>query len=253
MTESAYKAIFIPTRNEARGIFKHLKILSKTRVESTQIYIAESKQSKNKILLVLTGIGMSLAEKAIHTVLSLYTLQEIWLLGVCGATQIGFEAGDAFIADEILCEEISKPIFKTNVSLREKASHVFARLSQRVHSGKILTVGRIVEEASQKISFGKVYDCLALEMDAYPLAKKAEELKIPFLEIRWVLDPADYEVPPTQGFVDSQGEAKPFATFKTFALNPKLGFQMIPFVQKVQIALKNMNEFLHSYFEDGRI
>ncbi len=245
-------AIFIPTRNEARGIFKHFQIYSKISDGSTQIYHAQTKPRKNNTLLILSGMGPQLAKQAVEKLLEIHAPKEIWLLGVCGATQIGYETGDAFIAQEIISEKTALS-FKTAPHLQDRASRAFEKTTQRFHSGKILTMDRMVENSSEKISLGKIHDCLALEMEAYPIAQAAQQKNIPFIEIRWVLDPAEYNVPHVQAFVNSSGEVRPMVALKSFAQNPTLTFQMIPFVQKVQSALKNMNEFLHSYLEDGRI
>ncbi len=253
MAESGYKAIVIPTRNEARGIFKHLQIKSKTSMGRTQIYSTESKSTGEKTLLILSGIGPVLASQAAEHLFKQYPVKDVWILGVCAATQIGYEAGDAFIAHEICSENTSEPILQSHPSLLEEAKTHFTKLTQRSHCGKMLTVNRMIENPSEKIFLGQKYDCLGLEMEAYPFAKSAHEKNIPFIEIRWVLDPAEYAVPPTQEFVDASGEAKTFAAFKAFTKNPPLAFKMIPFVQKVQRALKNMNQFLHSYLEDGRL
>lgn len=246
MPEAAYRAFFIPTRHEARGLLKHLKISSKTTQGRTQIY-----QAKNT-LVVLTGIGQALAHQAATLVLNQYPLQELWILGVCGASQIGFEAGDAFLAEEIIHEK-GGAFLKSHALLLAKAQTHFDQIPQRCFRGKILSVDRVIESSENKIFLGQKHESLGLEMEAYAIAHLAQQKRIPFIEIRWVLDPAEYNIPPTQGFVNPSGEAEALAALKTFAKNPALTFQMFPFVQKVQKAIKNMNQFLHSYFEDGRI
>lgn len=253
MSESEYRAIVIPTRNEARGIFKYLQIRSKTSIGRTQIYSAVAKSSGEKILLILSGIGPVLAHQAAEILFKQYLIKDVWILGVCAATQTGYEAGDAFIAQEVCTENSIDSILPSHPVLLEKTKSLFHKLDQKFDFGKILTVNRIIENPVEKIFLGQKYGCLGLEMEAFPIAQQAQEKNIPFIEIRWVLDPAEYTIPSTHDFVDPSGEAKAFAAFKSFAKNPPLVLQMIPFVQKVQKALKNMNQFLHSYFEDERI
>ncbi len=252
MAESAFKAFFIPTRNEARGIFKYLRIDSKTSIDRLHLYEARKKNSEEKILLVITGMGPELSTQAANYVFKSYKLQEAWLLGVCGASQIGYDAGDALIATEIASEDDSKPKLACSTSLITEAKKHFEKLSHRHEAAKIVTVQKVIDHPSDKIELGQKHDCLGIEMEAYPIAEAAREKGVPFLQIRWILDPAEYEIPPLD-FVDASGNPKPFATFKAFVKNPSLSIKMIPFARKVQIALKNMNEFLHSYFEDGNI
>lgn len=252
MAESGFSALFIPTRNEARGVFKHLRIDSKMSLGRLQIYEARKMKSEEKILLVLTGMGPLLSEQAAEYVFKNYSLKEAWLLGVCGASQIGYDAGDAFIAQEVALEDNSKPKLAGSATLIAEALRHFETLSHRHQACKIITVQKVIDHPSDKIELGQKHDCLGLEMEAYPLAEAAFKKGVPFLQIRWVLDPAEYAIPPLD-FVDASGNPKPFATFKAFATQPSLSFKMIPFARKVQIALKNMNEFLHSYLEGGNI
>lgn len=245
-------AIFIPTRNEAKGIFAHLKISSKTRVGRTQIYQAHSKGRREVFLIILTGIGPELAQMAAEHVFQHYNIKEAWLMGVCAATQIGYEAGDVFLASDV-CSEHSDIVLKTDFELHQKAQKIFETLTQRTLSGKILTVQKIIESPEEKIFLGQKHDCLGLAMEAYPIALEAQKNNIPFLEIRWVLDPAEYKVPDVKDFVDESGNVKPLATFKHFIRKPQNIVFMIPFVNMVKTSLKQMNLFLHSFFEDGRI
>jgi len=248
MGEPAYSAIFIPTRNEAKGMFKHLRILSETHQERSHLYEVE-KKSGERALVVLSGMGPALSRKAAQVALKKYPLRELWLFGLCGATQVGYEPGDAILAREIASEQEGAPLLFSDSDLLAKAQRLFEKLSQTPQIGKILSVSRVIGHPSDKLALGQKHDCLALEMEAYPLAAMAREKRIPFIQLRWVLDPAESEIPPLD-FVDASGDPKALPALKAFAKNPPLLFKMIPFARQAQQALKNMNEFLHSYLED---
>jgi len=199
------------------------------------------------------GIGIELATKAAKYVFDHYPIGAAWLLGVCAATQAGHHSGHSFLATHLCMEDSSLQILETNSQLRLRAEILLKKASFPLFHGKILTVNRVIEKAEEKMNLGKKHDCLGLEMEAYPVALEAQGRKIPFLEVRWVLDPAEYEIPPVKNMVDESGNAKAIAAFKQLVLKPQLAGQIFPFMIKVRQALKPMNQFLHSYFEDGTI
>lgn len=219
MTKPSYSAFFIPTKNEAKALLKHFRVILKKTFETTHIYEGEFKNISEKALVVITGIGFLKAEKAARHVLNHYQICEVGVFGVCGGVEKELEPGDTVIAKETGFENEEDIFLKSDPGLIKKLENVFSKKSISFHSGKILTVKNIIKNPEDK----KMYDSLAVEMEAYPILREAYDKKIPSIHVRWVLDTSRDEVP------------------SQFVLD-----------EKVKLVLKKMGEFFDFYFDENK-
>lgn len=204
--------------------------------------------------MVETGIGPQNAERAARFAFDRFPLQEIWILGVAAGTQKGIAPGEAVIAAEVGNSDQAFEMWeKSSAPLREKAENWLKSLKLPYRIGPILTVDRVVSDAADKATLGERHACLALEMEATPIAQAAAQRKIPWVQIRWIADGVEDPLPALEGFIDERGGVRGGRALKALVKNPSLLLELPPFLRGVRRGLSGLNCFLQKWHEDGRM
>jgi nucleoside phosphorylase len=243
-------ACFIPTPIEARPLLRRLEISSHLVLYPAQFYLGwmnkKNPEARSPILLVQTGIGPKAAAHAARYAFTHFNISEAWVFGCAGATQKGAMSGKGIVATEVgsygLSREASIP---TDLSLREKAVSIFRRAELKVTEGLILTSEKIITSSEEKLRFGEELNCVGVEMEAYPIAEEAKAHQIPFMEVRWVLDPAEETLPDFSSCIDPSGKGRVLPLIKS----PKLLMTLPRFLLRMRTTLRGMNRFLQKWSE----
>ena len=126
------------------------------------------------ILLVANGPGPQLAGRATEFVRKYKELRGLVSTGFCGALDPALEPCDIFVAKEV-------------IGVAHALSVSRSHSCERVKSGKLLSIDRVVSTAAEKIDLRQT-GADAVEMEAAAVALKAAEWNIPFYCIRVVTD-----------------------------------------------------------------
>jgi adenosylhomocysteine nucleosidase len=133
------------------------------------------------IVVVADGPGPKLAGRAAEFVRKDQDLKGLVSTGFCGALNPALEPCDIFVATEVMnvAHALSIP---RSISF------------ERVKSGKLLSIDRVVSTAAEKSELRQT-GADAVEMEAAAVALKAAEWNIPFYCIRVVTDTASETFP----------------------------------------------------------
>ena|GEM_PF-2216039 len=258
-------ACFFATSPEARWLKRQFKPKTRTWLTPATFdwgllppLVESSNPSPRNLLVVETGIGPKASERAARYALDHFPVEEVWIFGTAAATQKGLKPGDALLAEAVGDEETISDRdpgdwMPADQALLDRARRLLEPLSAPVHSGRLLTIGRIIHSPQEKLLLGEKFDCLGLEMEATPIVREAQRRRIPALQIRWISDGVDDSFPPIDSFIDELGRLRPLAPFFGLLKNPRLFLEIPPFLWNVRAALSAQNRFLQKWLEDERI
>ena len=131
------------------------------------------------IVLVANGPGPKLAGRATEIARKHQELKGLVSTGFCGALNPALQPCDIFVATEIMgvAYALSVP-----------------RSSERVKSGKLLSIDRVVSNAAEKTDLHQT-GTDAVEMEAAAVALKAAQWNLPFYCVRVVTDTSTENFP----------------------------------------------------------
>ena len=231
----------------------HLLLRARTLLGPSVFYYGHPSSSpEENFLAVETGIGPKAAARAARYAFSQFKIEKAILLGVAAATHPELKVGEAVIASEM--GSSSRPRedwIKPNDGLRQKVRGVLETASIPFREGPILSVDRVIYSSEEKLQKGTEFGALALEMEADPIAQEAERKALPFLQVRWILDPLDSPLPSVEGWINERGETQWGGLLKAFLKQPKLIWELPSLAFKMNQALRPMNHFLQKWFAES--
>lgn len=245
-------ACFFATEIEANALIRNLKIISKIYLKSSTFLLGSFPTNPNlNFLIVKTGIGPKAASEAAQYAFAHYSIREAWIFGLAGGTGQKIPSTTALIATQIgHIDREKKEWISTDFSLREESVKIVSRLSQKNVLGSLLTVKEVIHSRKEKINFGIEKGVIGLEMEAFPIASMAMKAKIPVMEIRFILDAAEDDLPETEKFVEESGKWKPFSTFSALIQHPTMILKLPSFVWKVIQASNTLKLFLKEWLKE---
>ncbi len=245
-------ACFFATEIEAKALIRNLKIISKIYLKSSTFLFGSFPSNPNlNFLIVKTGIGPKAASEAAQYAFSQYSIREAWIFGLAGGTDQNIPSTTALIATEIGHIDHEKGNWiSTDLSLREESIKIVSTLSQKNALGSLLTVKEVIHSKEEKINFGIQKEVIGLEMEAFPIASMAMKAKIPVMEVRFILDSAEDDLPETEKFVEESGKWKPLSTLSALIQHPKMILQLPSFVWKVIQASNTLKLFLKEWIKE---
>ncbi len=252
MSTSFYTAIFFPTPSESSGFKKICEgTFSKPPLMihryPARIFCGESESKK--LLLIETGIGLQAAAQAAAYVFENYSLASAWLVGVAGGASAGMQTGEVVLGKEMSRSTDPDRRYFSDLALLEKSQAILEKTHQKSSAGLLLSLDKIAFTESEKRNWALQTQALGFEMEGAAIAAKAEECHVPFVHLRWILDPLEYALPDVSSLVDERGEVMLSKLMPSLIKNPGLFFQFPGLIKRVRLALKPMNEFLKCWWE----
>jgi nucleoside phosphorylase len=246
-------AFFFATPSEARGLKKQLLLRSRTLLGPSVFYWGHPRSSpEENLLIVETGIGPKLAERAARYAFSYFKIDSAILLGVAAATHHELRVGESILASEMGSSfQNREDWLKPDSSLRQKIKELLKKCDLPFREGPILTVDHVVRSSEEKMQQGSEFGALALEMEGAFIAREAQVHSVPFVQVRWILDPVDSPLPPVEGWINERGETRWGGLMKAVVKRPKLIWELPPLAVHAQQALKPLNQFLQKWFAES--
>ncbi len=144
----------------------------------------------NNILVSLAGTGAKNAEKSTQQLIAAGAKQVIsW--GCAGALAPHLKAGDLIIPKLIQTQSGTK--LSTHPLLRKNIINALA--NQSYFEGPLLESSSIVSSAKEKSALFNDTSAIAVDMESAAAAQVCQTENTPFIAIRTIVDPADFNLP----------------------------------------------------------
>ena len=180
-TDMSRVAIVAALEREVRPLVKHWRV-SEKEYEGRRFRFFEN----GEFVLVCGGIGSDSARRAAEAVIVLYGPSVVYSTGYAGALDPRFKVG-----------EIIRPARVVNAG---DSSSV-----QIAGGDGVLVSYPAVASPEQKAKLRESYQAQAVDMEAAAVARAAEARGVSFSALKVISDEVDFEFPPTDRFVDSEG------------------------------------------------
>ena len=161
------------------------------------------------------------ARRAAEAVLALYSPNCVYSVGYAGALEPTLRIGD-----------ILQPVRVINAKEGSTASIVGGQ-------GTLVSHARVAS-VSQKTKLRDAYNAQAVDMESSAVARAAEARGVAFAAVKVISDEFNFELPPTEQFVDTQGRFQQtrFAIF--IALRPWLWARVARLARNSALATRNL-------------
>lgn len=140
-----------------------------------------------RIVVVESGAGMAKADRATRDLIEVHSPKWVLSCGFAGALQPQLGLG------EIVAVNQSADEHGHDLQIDLKMASDPAR---RLHVGKLVTVGKIVRTVAAKHELAAKTEALAVDMEAYAVARVCQELHRKFLAFRVISDDLATDLPP---------------------------------------------------------
>ncbi len=174
-------AIVAGLEREVRPLVKHWRVSEKEH-DGRRFRFFE----KNEFVLVCGGIGADAARRAAEAVIVLYGPGVVYSAGYAGALDPRLKVGAVIRAARV-------------VNAGDGSS------AQVVGGDGVLVSYPAVATPAQKVKLRESYQAQAVDMEAAAVARAALARGVGFCTLKVISDEFDFEFPPTDGFVDSEG------------------------------------------------
>lgn len=162
----------------------------------------------NGVVLVCGGIGADAARRAAEAVIVLYRPSVVYSAGYAGALDPRLKVG-----------EVIRPVRVVNAG---DGSSV-----QIAGGDGVLVSYPAVATPQQKAKLRESYQAQAVDMEAAAVARAAEARGVSFSALKVISDEADFEFPPTDRFVDSEGRFRGMRFAWFAAMRPWLWLSVV--------------------------
>ena len=160
-------------------------------------------RSHCQIVLLRCGMGPNRARQAATWLAASYRLQGMISVGFAGGLQPELHTGDAVLAQQI--QACSSPSMHAPVtftapmtpdpSLLHLAEQAATATTFAFYGGALLSVDAVITEVTLKQHLGQLSGALAIDMEAYSIARIAEQQQLPFVSLKTVFDAHDDSLP----------------------------------------------------------
>lgn len=169
---------------ELKPLLRHLDVTHQWKEKETHIFQTQWKEQT--IYVVRTGIGKKKAEKGICSLLEKVSPSLVLSTGLCGAIAKTLKVGETFLSEQILDLE----------SGERYAAKAFSQGDWP--TGQLVTSNHVLGPEQKEKVLAKYPEAKICDMETSGLANILEKRGIPFISLRTVLDPWDWEFPPEE-------------------------------------------------------
>ncbi len=242
-------AVFFALSQEIAALKPHVNILKKIRHAHAVFYQAEFYGFP--ITLIQTGIGKNVSE-VIHQ-LSKYTrIQFMISSGFAGSVNPKVGVGDLIIGKRVLYSsgEVSGKEIRIDSTLPcdTSAVELAVALSDtdflKLHCGDILSVDKIIRLSSLKRYIGNQTTAIAVDMESFAIAERANAMGIPFIAVRAISDGVDEDMEISENMVTMGGSVNISVTARYVLKKP----HHIPYLNRLRKQTKLATHTLSLFF-----
>jgi adenosylhomocysteine nucleosidase len=184
-----------------------------------------------RAVLVCGGIGQEAARRATEAIINLYAPVLVQSAGFAGALDSTLKVGT-----------VLTPICVID-----------AKDGSRIEAGVGYWVLVSVDQPAsvkQKAKLAEAYWAHAVDMEAAAVARAAQAHDITFVGLKAISDEADFEMPPMERFIASNGQFRTGAFATYIAVRPWLWLRVIRLAKNSNTAAAALCEWLEQYNQD---
>jgi adenosylhomocysteine nucleosidase len=148
------------------------------------------KHNGNQVILLETGIGPKQASEAVHSLLQIHKVDCLINFGSAGMIDESLNIGDPFLVDEISDAESGETV-STNYQIVDAISQFFIDKQIKYARGHLVTSPKPIASRSSRTRLADTFNGGAVDMEAFAIAKIAQEENIPFAAIKMISDRAN--------------------------------------------------------------
>lgn len=171
----------VALEREVRPLVKHWRVSEKEH-DGRRFRFFENME----LVLVCGGIGAAAARRAAEAVIVLYAPSVVYSAGYAGALDPQLKVGELIRAARVVNAGDGSSI-------------------QIAGGDGVLVSYPAVATPAQKAKLRESYQAQAVDMEAAAVARAAEARSVGFSALKVISDEFDFEFPPTDRFVDSEG------------------------------------------------
>jgi adenosylhomocysteine nucleosidase len=240
-------AVFAAMTLEVAGFERRLADRERAAVGGYPVCLGE--HEGKPVLVCRTGIGRR-AEAAARAVLDRYQPGLVLSVGVGGALNPEFRAGDV-----VLCESVgpassgaaeAAPVC-SNEGLLRLAYASAEEAGLRVWRGQSLTVDRVVGEPAEKDALRRSSGMDVVEMESYWVGLVAQEKGLSFLAARTVLDELADTLPVLPGVVQADGSRRAYRALPYVLRHPSRVPRLLSMAVSERRAVGTLTRFLEAF------
>ncbi len=242
-------AIFFALSQEVASLKAQVNILKKIRYANAVFYQAEF--CGFPVTLVQTGVGKNVSE-AIHQLSTYFRIQLMVSSGFAGSVNPKVGVGDLVIGRRVLSSSrgVSEEGIHIDATLPCNASAVDIAVALssagalKFHCGDILSVDKIIRQSSLKTHIGSQTSAIAVDMESFAIAERANAMGIPFIAVRAISDGVDEDMEVGEDMVTRGGNVNISATVRYLLNKP----HHIPYLNRLRKQTKLATHTLSSFF-----
>jgi len=172
---------------EAGGLIDRLAGV--IRIDGAGFVAREGGLAGRRLVVIESGVGAKAAAKSTDALIFGHRPRWVISAGFAGGLDPRLAQGDMLLADRVV--DLSGRSLDIDLKLDRAAVQ-----SQRgVHVGSLLTVDRIIHDASEKRALGQRFGALAVDMETAAVAEVCRREKVRFMAVRVISDAVDHSLP----------------------------------------------------------
>lgn len=184
-----------------------------------------------RAVLICGGMGPEAARRATEAIINLYAPVLVQSAGFAGALDPTLKVGT-----------VLTPICVIDA---KDGSRIEAGVGHWVLVSADHPVG-----VKQKAKLAEAYWAHAVDMEAAAVARAAQAHDITFIGLKAISDEADFEMPPVERFIASDGRLRTGAFAAYLAIRPWLWLRVLQLARNSSIAATALCEWLQQYNQD---
>lgn len=236
-------AIFSALRWECRPVLKAMSQVSRQPVGRWPAWRA--KVDAGEVWLVQTGVGSSRAGDAAAAVAASGRFDLLLSAGCAGALAPELRPGDLVVASSAVADGQR---FGVDAAFESHARQICMQRSLRWHGGPILTSPTMLANAAVKREAASDSGAIAVEMEASAIADVAAQHKVPFGQVRAILDTLDLELHESGDFMDPEtGRLRPLDLLRFVATHPSATSHLLALRRMMAAAESALQTFFAGY------
>lgn len=181
------KAFLFALELEAAGFLERLREVR--RVRGAAFTAHDGFLGDERVVIAETGVGLQAARQAAAELIDVYGPRWVISAGFAGGLATPVRRGHFVMADTIVAEDGRE----LSTGLKVPAESLAAQPS--LHAGRLVTVDRLVREASDKRDLHQRFGATACDMESWSVAEACRDRKVRFVSVRVISDAVDDVLP----------------------------------------------------------
>ncbi len=245
-------AVLCAIRQEISPLVACMNVSKKFDID--EIPFCQGDMNGLPLTLVQGGIGRENAIKATSCLLESMKVDLLISAGVAGGIRQGLNVGDLVVAESVGyskqsdfdCEELQlESEYVCKKEIVQLARQISIALESKIHFGNLLTVDKVISQASTKRRIGEHNSFLAVEMESAAVAEIACKKGVEFAAIRSISDDIEDDLHlDYDNIISDEGKVKVTGLALEVLKNPQKLELLRRLNKQTKIAAKSLAHFM---------